>query len=405
MVTRASKKNSSEGGVFDLGALGLGDSFVTAAEYTAASVEDVVPTGMPALDAALAGGLPMSRITEVFSPNNVGKTTFVIQLTRMANELGIPVFWFDTEGTNNREHLEEMGVNMAMTVLYQPKKDDLDLLAIESIGEAMEKAMTKLSENKLSGLFIVDSVGASLDKTLMANGFDSKQPGTQAKAWTRVISKIQPLATKTNSGVIMINQIRDSIGGLGFGDTTDTPGGKALKHAYSFRIKLDRTGAKTLSGEEFGHMTQFRLVKSKLSQPRVKVKNVWLFGKYGFHESINLLLDAREYKLIGEASGGSKGKYYKIPDPETGEIVELYVNKLPELIESGEIDQYRPLFAMLENQLSAIYFPDGHPALNNKHYPLSRSTLFKDIKVPEKPEEVPEAVEEQEQEHIAEEAE
>jgi len=291
---------------------------------------------------------------------------------------------------------------MAMTVLYQPKKDDLDLLAIESIGESMEMAMNKLAENGMSGLFIVDSVGAALDKTLMKNAFDSKQPGTQAKAWTRVISRIQPLATKTNSGVVMINQIRDEIGGM-IGGQVETPGGKALKHAYSFRIKLDRTGAKTLSGEEFGHMTQFRLVKSKLSQPRVKVKNVWLFGKYGFHESINLLLDAREYKLIGEASGGSKGKYYKIPDPETGEVVELYVNKLPELIESGEIEQYRPLFARLEDQLSAIYFPDGHPALNNKHYPLSRSTLFKDIKVPEKIEELPEAIEEEEKPHISEE--
>lgn len=404
MVTRASKKNSSEGGIFDLGALGLGDSFVTAEDYTAASVDDFIPTGMPALDAALAGGLPMSRVTEIFSPNNVGKTTFVIQLTRMANELGIPVFWFDTEGTNNREHLKEMGVNMAMTVLYQPKKDDITLLAIESIGASMEMAMHKLHEQGMSGLFIVDSVGAALDKTLIEGDITNRQPGTQAKAWTRVISRVQPLATKTNSGVVMINQIRDEIGGM-IGGQVETPGGKALKHSYSFRIKLDRTGAKTLSGEEFGHMTQFRLVKSKLSQPRVKVKNVWLFGKYGFHESINLLLDAREHKLIGEASGGSKGKYYKIPDPETGEVIELYVNKLPKLIESGEIDQYRPLFARLEDQLSAIYFPDGHPALNNKHYPLSRSSLFKDIKVPEKPEEVPEVVEEEEKEHIAEEAE
>jgi len=404
MVTRASKKNSSEGGVFDLGALGLGDSFVTAEDYTAASVDDFIPTGMPALDAALAGGIPLSRISEIYSGNNVGKTTFVIQVTRMANELGIPVFWFDTEGTNNREHLKEMGVNMAMTVLYQPKKDDMTLLAIESIGASMEMAMNKLHEQGMSGLFIVDSVGAALDKTLIEGDITNRQPGTQAKAWTRVISRVQPLATKTNSGVVMINQIRDEIGGM-IGGQVETPGGKALKHSYSFRIKLDRTGAKTLSGEEFGHMAQFRLVKSKLSQPRVKVKNVWLFGKYGFHESINLLLNAREYKLIGEASGGSKGKYYKIPDPETGEVIELYVNKLPELIESGEIDQYRPLFAMLENQLSAIYFPDGHPALNNKHYPLSRSSLFKDIKAPEKPEEAPEVVEEEEKGHVAEEAE
>lgn len=384
MATRASKKNSLEGGAFDLGALGLGDNFVLANDYDAATVDDWIPTGSPALDAALGGGLPMSRITEVFSPANVGKTTWVIQLNRMGNELGVPVIWADVEGTNDKDHLADMGVNMSMTAMYQPKDDALTALSIEAIGQNIEDAMLKLHEQGQSAIFVIDSVGQAISKTTMAGDYDIKQPGIQAKAWSLLMYRLQPLVTKTNSALILINQVRDKIGGMGFGDTTETPGGKSLKHATSLRIKIDKVGQKTLAGEEFGHLVQFKLVKSKLSQPRVKVKNLWLFGTFGFHESINLLLDATEQKVIRSASGGSKGKYYKIPDPETGEIVELYEKKLPEMIESGEIDEYRPLFAWIENELSALYFPKGHPALKNVHFKLENSSLFNRIKVPEK---------------------
>ena len=62
MATRASKKKEmkslSEGGVFDLKSLDLGDEFVTAQDYTYADVKDWVPTGIPEVDSALTGGLP-----------------------------------------------------------------------------------------------------------------------------------------------------------------------------------------------------------------------------------------------------------------------------------------------------------------------------------------------------------
>jgi len=401
MATRASKKSSLEGGAFDLSDLGLGDGFVTAKDYDAASVDDFIPTGIPALDAALAGGIPMSRITEIFSKENVGKSTFVIQLNRMANEMGIYVVWFDVEGTNNREHLEEMGVDMSKTIMYQPKSDDLEEMAIESMAEQMEKVMLKFHEAGHSVVIVVDSVGQSMGKSTVKGDYDLKQPGIQAKAWSQALYKLQPLATKTNSALLLINQVRDKIGGMPgpFADTVETPGGHVLRHATTFRIRLDKLASKTLAGEDFGHMTQFRLVKSKLSQPRVKVKGIWLFGLYGFHESINLLLDGVEAKIIKPGSGGNKGKYYKVPDPETGEQIEIYEKDLPGLIESGEIKKYTPVFAWLEKELSDLYFPEGHPALKNKNYPLAASELFSKVKVLDKSkkmEEVPEETEKDE---------
>ena len=120
MVTRAKKKAQAvEAGAFDLSELGIGSDFVLAEDYTMADVDNWIPTGIPAFDQTLVGGFPMGRIVEIYSPNNVGKTTLVIQVNRMANKIGIPVFWFDVEGTNNRSHLQELGVDMKKSIYYQ----------------------------------------------------------------------------------------------------------------------------------------------------------------------------------------------------------------------------------------------------------------------------------------------
>lgn len=384
MATRASKKSSLENGVFDLGALNLGDSFVTAGDYTYATVDDFIPTGILSLDHILEGGIPMGRVIEVFSPENVGKSTFVIQVGHMANTMGIPVFYFDVEGTASSEHLEELGADMRSTVMFQPrKKDDLSALSIENIASQMESAMLKLQEAGLAGVFVWDSIGQSMSKRTVNGDYDDQQPGREAKAISAALYKLTPLATQTGSSLILINQLRDKIGAMAFGDTTDTPGGRVLKHSATYRIKLDKTGAKKLAGEEFGHKTQFKLVKSKLGQPRRKAPGVWLFSNFGFNEYVALLMDGEENNIIRKKSGGSKGSYYSLPNQETGEEIQVYEKDLPELIESGEIESYMPSWKWLANELSKVYFPKGHPALNNKNYSISKNEMLSGIQRPE----------------------
>lgn len=388
MATRASKKNSLEGGTFDLGALNLGNHFVTANDYTYADVDNFIPTGILSLDQILEGGIPMGRVIEVFSPENVGKSTFVVQVGHMANSLGVPVFYFDVEGTSNADHLRELGADMNLTVMFQPeKKDGLEVLAIENLANEIEKAMLKLHEAGMSGVFVWDSIGQSMSNRTVAGNYDDLQPGREAKAISAALYKLTPLATKTGSSLILINQLRDKIAAVAFGDTTDTPGGRVLKHSATYRIKLEKTGAKKLAGVEFGHKTQFKLIKSKLGQPRRKAPGVWLFSEYGFNEYVALLMDGEEQKIIKKKPGGSAGSYYALPDLETGEEIKIYEKELPELIESGEIETYMESWKWLANELSAVFFPKGHPALKNKNYDISKNPLLSGIKVPEQKEE------------------
>lgn len=386
MATRASKKKEmksmAEGGVFDLKALDLGDEFVTAQDYTHADVKDWVPTGIPEVDSALTGGLPMGRVIELYSPNNVGKTTLAIQINRQANSIGIPVFWFDVEGTNNRSHLEEMGVNMEMTSMYQPKDTDTTSTAIENIADQMEKVMTRINEAGIEAIFIWDSVGASMSKKTILGEYDDQQPGREAKAMTRALAKLTPLAASTNNMIVLINQIRDKMGAVAFGPQTDTPGGKALKHYATFRISLAKTKSNKLGGNEFGHQVKLKLEKSKLGQPRVTAEGVILFGKYGFNEAVNLLASAAKNNIIKSSKSGAKK--YSIPNIDTGEVVDLYERDLPELIESGDIHNYDKSLAYIENQLVQMYFPGGYPALENQNYKISNSPILASIVPPDK---------------------
>lgn len=367
MVTRATKAKKVEDGVFDLSDLGLGNEFVLAEDYTHADVKDWIPTGIPSMDSALTGGLPMGRVIEIYSLNNVGKTTLAIQVNRMANKMGVPVFWFDVEGTNNRSHLEEMGVDMQHTVYYQPDDRDIEATSIENIAQQMVYVMEKLQQSHRSAVFIWDSVGASMTKKTITGDFDDQQPGREAKAFTKALAKLTPLATATNSMIILINQVRDKIGGMGFGDQTDTPGGKALKHYATFRINLKNLGQNKLAGNPMGHKVKLVLTKSKLGEPHVTSESL-LFGQYGFNELINILREGVDAKLIKSASGGNKGKYYRFVNPD-GEPIDIYEKQIPELIESGELERdYLPYFQDLYSKLIDLEFPKGYPALNNQHF-------------------------------------
>src|SRR5437763_1196206 len=73
-----------------------------------------VPTGFTALDRALGagdralgagdqalvvGGLPRSRITELFGPSSSGKTTLLLQTIAHLQSIGLTAAWIDADRT------------------------------------------------------------------------------------------------------------------------------------------------------------------------------------------------------------------------------------------------------------------------------------------------------------------
>ena len=92
----------------------------------------------------------------------------------------------------------------------------------------------------------------------------------------KYIHDISVQAELHGTTVIFINQIRDVIGGFGFGETVKTPGGHLLLHAYSVRLKVARRAWIEIPNKnpaivspklKVGMVQKIRVVKSKVGNP------------------------------------------------------------------------------------------------------------------------------------------
>lgn len=375
------KKKDVNDATLTSGGINLSDlnkeGFALLKDSTLASVGDVIPLGIPEIDKQLDGGIPMGRVIEFFSRENVGKSTIAYQLTRMANLLDQKVVWFDVESTANREHLGEVGVDIDETIVWQPDLSKTTGMSIETIVERMIAIMEDFKKKYDRPLVIVwDSIGASQSTATIEGGMDGKQPGTDAKAITKGMGLLSIAAQQTGSTLIVINQVRDKIGAMSFGPQVDTPGGRALKHAASVRIQLAKLGAYKVGGEDFGHKVQTKLVKSKISVPNSKGESI-LFGKYGMNELVNTVDAAISLGIIKTQSGGSNGTKVLIPT-EDGEVIPY--NKDDFMLSIGEYpDEFTDMLKHTFRLVTRHYFPLDYPAIHNNTLDINSIPLMEGL--------------------------
>ena len=302
--------------------------FTLLKDSTYAEVKDSLPTGLPALDLTMNGGIPFGRVTQLFAENAVGKSTMAIQLIRQAIAMDVWVVLIDVEGTAQGSKMERMGVDTSKVLIKEASKKDPEGLSIESIGETIESAIELLVKHDEPVLFIWDSVGASISRKTMEDDFDSERPGVQAKAITKVIQKVAPQFTTSNSALLILNQVRSNIQtgfGGGYGPTVSFPGGKNLEHALSLNYQMVNAGQVTRSvsvdGKQtrvlMGNKVKFKNKKSKVS-PRNQEATQFLYGDLGFNEMVNVIFTAEELKMVKVTSAG--GKKIKVPNKDTGEV-------------------------------------------------------------------------------------
>ena len=115
--------------------------FTLLKDSTYAEVKDSLPTGLPALDLTMNGGIPFGRVTQLFAENAVGKSTMAIQLIRQAIAMDVWVVLIDVEGTAQGSKMERMGVDTSKVLIKEASKKDPEGLSIESIGETIESAI------------------------------------------------------------------------------------------------------------------------------------------------------------------------------------------------------------------------------------------------------------------------
>lgn len=217
---------------------------------------EAIPTGSLALDIALGiGGVPRGRVTEIFGPESVGKSTLATHIIAEAQALGGMAAYIDVEHALDATYAGRCGVKIEELYISQPDSAE-DAL---SITEALVRSAA-------IDVVVLDSVAALVPKSEIEGDMGDPQMGLQARLMSQALRKLTSAIGRSRTSVIFINQLRDKVG-ITFGNPEVTPGGRALKFYSSIRIDLRRIDSIKQGPVVMGNRIRARVVKNKLAPP------------------------------------------------------------------------------------------------------------------------------------------
>ncbi|MBI5079499.1 recombinase RecA [Candidatus Wolfebacteria bacterium] len=273
-----------------------------------------ISTGSFSLDLALGvGGFPRGRIVEIFGPEMSGKSTLALHAIAEAQRSGGKAAYIDAEHALDPEYAKKLGVKVADLLISQPDSGEEALNILES-----------LVRSGIIDIIVVDSVAALTPKTEIEGEMGAQFIGLQARMMSQACRKITALTDRANALIIFINQLREKIGMMGYGEPTTTPGGRALKFYASVRIDLRRI-AQIKKGEEIvGNRTKAKVVKNKVAPP-FKIAEFDIIYGQGISYEGDVLATAVKYGVVVK-----NGNTYSFEGEKLGVGIDASKEKLKE---------------------------------------------------------------------------
>src|SRR6202790_3230134 len=183
------------------------------------AVADVpgISTGALSLDIALGGtGLPRGRVIEIFGPEASGKTTVALHAVANAQRQGGVAAFIDAEHALDPSWAKRLGVDLENLLVSQPAS-----------GEEALKIAEMLVRSKAVDIIVIDSVAALVPEAELKGEIGDSHGGLLARLMSQALRMLNPAIATTRTCVIFINQIRQKIQAMGYGDPNTTTGGLA----------------------------------------------------------------------------------------------------------------------------------------------------------------------------------
>jgi len=251
-----------------------------------------IDTGIEDLNNIMGGGIPRGRIIELYGPESSGKTSLCLYLLSRV-DYGA---FIDLEGSFTDERARVFGLKEGNIIVQRPFWGEQ---AFELIFDLVDGG---------TPLIIVDSVATLYSrKDYFERDIEKdKRVAFVAKLLADKIPKLCNKCGKSGSTIIFINQVRELIGASLYVEPFRTPGGRALKHFASLRLKLARKEWLKMGDGILGLITKIKVVKSKICSPMLECEFPIIFERgYIRHEDLKNAMRQIRKKQRGKKKNGN----------------------------------------------------------------------------------------------------
>lgn len=314
-----------------------------------------IPTGIFNLDAAIEGGISLSRVHLFVGEESGGKTITSLRVCANAQkidrfthkplirteegvyvtedgEVGNPmqILYLDPEGSVTLKWAETIGVDT--------NEDIFVLVNIGFLEEAYDIFHTALESGEFD-VIVLDSLASMAPEAELEASASDFQMGVAARGNNKGIRGIQANMNKTKKkgrfapAIILVNQLREKVG-IAYGNPTVYPGGKGQKYASSLTVEFRAGKPVEANGEMVARSSKWKITKSKLGglltegEFKTYIDDAGPYQK-GDTDAVSQVLDvairlgivttkgAWVYWPNGEQSNGkSKAEVYLFENPE-----------------------------------------------------------------------------------------
>lgn len=202
-------------------------------------------------------------------------------------------------------------------------------VATPDSAEETFELVRKFSAAEGCSAIVIDSMAGLSPEAELAGDINDSHVGLVGRIVSQSMRIIRNNLKKSDTILIGINQVRDNIGGMGYGPSTTPTGGKAFKFYSSTRLNVARTGSIKVGDEILGQTVQVKTDKSRLSPPFQKAV-FDLYYEFGISKEAQALERALDVDVVRQS-----GSWFT--NTLTGEkLAQGKVNAIRALIEDQE---------------------------------------------------------------------
>jgi recombination protein RecA len=317
-------------------------------------VAEWVSTGSSMLDLAISnrphGGLPTGKFIELSGAEATGKSLFCAQLIAETQRRGGLSVFFDSEFSVSKEFWQALGINVR-NVNYVP------FVTLEELFTKLELcigAFRKADKNRLLTVFIDSIAQASIESEMESeHGVTGYNTG-KSQIIGKALRKITGLISRQKVLVVFTNQVRYNMNAGPFGEKWIVPGGKALPHASSVRIRFANIGKikDPKTKDVIGMECQAQVIKNRCG-PNYRAAQFEIHYDSGIQDLASWLESLKKYAIV---SGDGRGYKYKRLN---GEIVEFNSSKFVDLMNTDDELREEIYMAICNNYIMQYRDPNS----------------------------------------------